>query len=417
MSPSFSFANTREFDTSKTTPGSGATWNLVRRTFSLTYQLPPPVSRLWTECRRKQQQPDALSRLGLGISLDSGRPKVKIGGSRSPGWSSRGGWMWMCVVGWVFVGQFFGWLEWAGNLKHNVYVVLSCMDCVRRYWLPKQDFFGIYLPPHSTYSRDFEPREWVAHTVISSGVLGLFRISKEEDLVGTEGARFGFGTVCHEPRCWTNGSGFFLPLYAAIVSLTQQPGYACFIPSPRMDPSSGIIDTAARWGAIPLTGYRVPPTPWLLSEKSFFLFFIYFNFRFHPPHTLSSSCTLSDILRICTGPRNGFSPTLYVGVGGRTDEFGGRWWRKEDGTRVAFKGVTGGCAVVIWSWCDITSSPPESYCILHLYLQPGVRVHCNREFHSEISRPAWASRKGGSPEIVFVTPSPYGVEVYFWAIT
>ena len=273
MSPSFSFANTREFDTSKTTPGSGATWNLVRRTFSLTYQLPPPVSRLWTECRRKQQQPDALSRLGLGISLDSGRPKVKIGGSRSPGWSSRGGWMWMCVVGWVFVGQFFGWLEWAGNLKHNVYVVLSCMDCVRRYWLPKQDFFGIYLPPHSTYSRDFEPREWVAHTVISSGVLGLFRISKEEDLVGTEGARFGFGTVCHEPRCWTNGSGFFLPLYAAIVSLTQQPGYACFIPSPRMDPSSGIIDTAARWGAIPLTGYRVPPTPWLLSEKSFFLFY------------------------------------------------------------------------------------------------------------------------------------------------
>ena len=39
--------------------------------------------------------------------------------------------------------------------------------------------------------------------------MGLFRISKEEDLVGTRGVRFGFGTgkeclPMQEPRCWTS---------------------------------------------------------------------------------------------------------------------------------------------------------------------------------------------------------------------
>ena len=51
----------------------------------------------------------------------------------------------------------------------------------------------------------------------------------------------------HEPCCWTNGSVFFFPFYAEIVSLAHQLGCACAIPSRQKDPSSpGIMDTAVR---------------------------------------------------------------------------------------------------------------------------------------------------------------------------
>ena len=68
---------------------------------------------------------------------------------------------WFVVVwsdGLLWVKFLDRWV-WAGNLKHIVYVVLlSSMDCVRRYWLSKQDIFALYLLPHSISLRDFEPR-------------------------------------------------------------------------------------------------------------------------------------------------------------------------------------------------------------------------------------------------------------------
>ena len=156
MSSSFSFVNIRHFDTSKTTPGSGATWNLVRRTFSLIYQLPPPASRLPSvDGVPKQNNSNLMSWLGYRIWFR------KAQGERRRFETTRAEpEMWVDVDVWSD-GLFkflSGWV-WAGDLKHGVYVVLlSATDCVRSYWLSKQDFFGIYLFPHSTYLRDFETK-------------------------------------------------------------------------------------------------------------------------------------------------------------------------------------------------------------------------------------------------------------------
>ena len=121
--------------------------------------------------------------------------------------------------------------------------------------------------------------------------------------------------------CWTNGTVFFLSFYAEIVSSTRQPCCACFIPSrPTMLSMRG-----------PNLSHSTDWIPGAADSRlrNLLLLFPFSVFQFHPPRLLSSSCTLSDILRICTGPRNGLSLTWMMtvcgGCGrsilGRTDAF------------------------------------------------------------------------------------------------
>jgi len=102
-------------------------WSLARRTCSLI------TACLWTECRKKPQQLDVLSRPGLGIGFDPGGPggkaEVREDAGRTREVDGYG-----CVVGWAFVGQFSGSLGVSGQFENGVYVVLlSAMDCLCQY--------------------------------------------------------------------------------------------------------------------------------------------------------------------------------------------------------------------------------------------------------------------------------------------
>ena len=125
-----------------------------------------------------------------------------------------------CVVGWVFVGQFPGWLGVSGQFK------TWCVRCVViRY--------GLRMPILIIETRLLwylsafrnEESESLAHSFHAASWV-YFEFRKKRIYLELE------------QRCWTNGSIFFLPFYAAIVSLTHQLSCACFIPSHRMDPSS-----------------------------------------------------------------------------------------------------------------------------------------------------------------------------------
>jgi hypothetical protein len=136
------------------------------------------------------------------------------------------------VVGWDFLGQISGW-----PCERTIYNIV-CTWCCYPLWIADADtdypnktsLVSIYFHiPHTCEIS--KPRERVTH---SHFIRRLGFISNFE----RRGFCWNSGSVLWVSNGMpgtTNGSVFFLPFYAAIVSLTHQPGYACFIPSRRMD--------------------------------------------------------------------------------------------------------------------------------------------------------------------------------------
>ena len=287
----------------KTAPGSGANWSLVRRTCSLIYQLPPPV------CGRSAEKTTVT---WFRKAQGDGRRFEKIR-AESKRWInvdvwSDGFFLWVNFLG--------GWVR-AGNLKHGVYVVLlSALDCVRRYWSSKQDFFEIYLPPHSTYFRDFETKE--SFTGISCSILGLFRIPKEGE--------FRECDLNLERYATNHVAGPMAPLSSSHSTPQSSHWPTSHVVHVLSLPTEWILPLQVLWIRLMMRGTQFNPFHWLHlgyrrlscppSEKCVYLFpFSVSVLRTSYPRlahraTFSESALGPDMVF----PRHGL--WLYVGVGG-----------------------------------------------------------------------------------------------------
>ena len=160
------------------------------------------------------------------------------------------------------------------------------------------------------------PRESVVQAAISFqaaisyDVMGLFLISKEEDLVWIRGVRFGFGMVgntylCHKPRCWT--PSLLLCGLSSSTPLTMLRLCLCLCLCP-LFPSAIIMDTTARWRDLLNTTHSVPlvqllGTAALTTVEEIDLYFCFCFCLAIPP---SNSC-LAQGDAFSTASRNGLS--------------------------------------------------------------------------------------------------------------
>ena len=202
--------------------------------------------------------------------------------------------------------------------------MLPATDCVRRYLFSKQGpLVSIYF--HILRASGIStPRESVVQAAISYDVVGLFLISKEEDLVWTRGVHFGFGTVgntylCHEPRCWT--PSLLLCGLTSSTPLATLRLCLCLCLCP-LFPSPIIMDTTARWRDLLNTTHSVPlvqllGTAALTTVEEIDLYF-YFCFRLPippPPNSCLAHWATHSPLR----PETVSLPKwiiMLVGVGG-----------------------------------------------------------------------------------------------------